>query len=156
MTARTHRPPVRLTPRLFWLLWLGWVSSTTGHAAAAASPKTRPAIAAAPRCSASPPHQDPMPRGFLGYTCRDARCTSHKAGFDWAERNGIADGRSCVTRNDVAFAEGCRAYADEAVTAEQAGFRWARENELADSCLCAGGGAAFEAGCEAYVRGFAD
>jgi hypothetical protein len=97
-----------------------------------------------------------LPRGFLGYTCRDARCTSHKAGFDWAERNGIADSRACLARNDIAFAEGCRAYADETVTAEQAGFQWARENDLSDPCLCAGGGAAFEAGCEAYVRGFAD
>jgi hypothetical protein len=97
-----------------------------------------------------------LPRGFLGYTCRDARCTSHKAGFDWAERNGIADSRSCLARNDIAFTEGCRAYAEETVTAEQAGFQWARENDLADPCLCAGGGAAFEAGCEAYVRGFAD
>jgi hypothetical protein len=156
MTARTQRPPARLTPRLLWMLWLVWVSMTTGHPAATASPKTLPGIAPAPICGADPPRHDPMPRGFLGYACRDARCTSHKAGFDWAERNGIADGRSCVTRNDVAFAEGCRAYADEAVTAEQAGFRWARENDLGDSCLCAGGGAAFEAGCEAYVRGFAD
>lgn len=156
MTARTQTPPARLTPRLLWMFWLGWVSITTGQAAAAASPKTPPATAPAPPCRAGPPRHDSMPRGFLGYACRDARCTSHKAGFDWAERNGIADGRSCVTRNDLAFAEGCRAYADDAVTAEQAGFRWARENDLADRCLCGGGGAAFEAGCEAYVRGFAD
>ena len=156
MTARTQRPPARRKPRLLWMLWLGWVGATTCHAAVAASPKTHPAVAPAPACSAGPPRHEPMPRGFLGYTCRDSRCTSHKAGFDWAERNGIADARACVARNDDAFAEGCRAYADEAVTAEQAGFQWARENDLGDTCLCAGGGTAFEAGCEAYVRGFAD
>jgi hypothetical protein len=94
-------------------------------------------------------------RGFLGYACRDDRCSSHKAGFDWAERNGIADARACASRNDPAFAEGCRAFADEAVTAEQAGFEWARENELEDRCHCAGAGPGFEAGCAAYVTGFA-
>jgi hypothetical protein len=95
------------------------------------------------------------PRGFLGYACRDDRCNSHKAGFDWAERNGIADARTCTSRNDPGFAEGCRAFAEEAVTAEQAGFEWARENELDDTCLCAGAGLGFEAGCAAYVTGFA-
>src|SRR5512133_3320087 len=102
MTARTQRPPARLTPRLLWLLWLGWVSITTGHAAAAALPKPQPATASAPTCSAGLLRHDPIPSAFLGYPCRDARCTSHKAGFDWAERNGIADSRRCVTRNDVA------------------------------------------------------
>lgn len=92
----------------------------------------------------------------MGYACRDERCTSHKAGFDWAERNGIEEARACQARNDVAFTEGCRAYADEAVTAEQAGFQWARDNGLADPCLCAGAGPGFEAGCEAWVRSFAD
>jgi hypothetical protein len=95
------------------------------------------------------------PRGFLGYACFDDRCSSHKAGFDWAERNGIADALACTSRNDPGFVEGCRAFAAEAVTPEQAGFEWARENELGDTCLCAGAGPGFEAGCAAYVTGFA-
>lgn len=156
MTARTQRPPAGRRPRLLRMLWLGWVAVATGQAAVAASPQTHPALTPAPACRAGPPRHDAMPRGFLGYACRDSRCTSHKAGFDWAERNGIADARACVTRNDVAFAEGCRAFAEDAVTAEQAGFQWASDNGLGDACLCAGGGAAFEAGCEAYVRALAD
>jgi hypothetical protein len=108
-----------------------------------------------PRCTAASGREPYAPRGFLGYACRDDRCSSHKAGFDWAERNGIADARACTTRNDPAFVEGCRAYADEAVTPEQAGFEWARENELDDRCHCAGAGPGFEAGCAAYVTGFA-
>ncbi len=51
--------------------------------------------------------------------------------------------------------EGCRAFAEEAVTPEQAGFEWARENELDDTCHCPGAGPGFEAGCAAYVTGFA-
>jgi hypothetical protein len=97
-----------------------------------------------------------LPRGFLGYACRDERCTSHKAGFDWAERNDVEDAHACQARYDPAFTEGCRAYADAAVTPEQAGFQWASENDLADPCLCAGAGPGFAAGCEAYIRGFAD
>jgi hypothetical protein len=156
MTARTQSTRRRPTPRLLWTLWLAWVAIPASNAAGATAPASRSANAPAVTCRAGPPTLAPAPRGFLGYTCRDERCASHKAGFDWAERNGIADARACVTRNDVAFAEGCRAYADEAVTAEQAGFQWARENDLADPCLCAGGGAGFEAGCEAYVSSFAD
>ncbi len=95
------------------------------------------------------------PRAFLGYACRDDRCNSHKAGFDWAERNGIADALACTSRNDPGFVEGCRAFTEEAVTPEQAGFEWARENELDDTCLCPGAGPGFEAGCAAYVTGFA-
>ncbi|MDH4311771.1 MAG: hypothetical protein OEY13_02005 [Gammaproteobacteria bacterium] len=110
---------------------------------------------AAGACRPGPSRQVYAPRSFLGYACRDDRCNSHKAGFDWAERNGIADARACTSRNDPAFAEGCRAFAEEAVTPEQAGFEWARENELEDRCHCAGAGAGFEAGCAAYVTGFA-
>jgi hypothetical protein len=95
------------------------------------------------------------PRSFLGYACRDDRCNSHKAGFDWAERNGVADAGACTSRNDPGFVEGCRAFADEAVTPEQAGFAWARENEFDDTCHCAGAGPGFAAGCAAYVTGFA-
>lgn len=95
------------------------------------------------------------PRGFGGYACRDDRCSSHKAGFDWAERNGIADAGACASPHDPAFVEGCRAFAEEAVTAEQAGFEWARENEIEDTCDCAGAGPGFDAGCAAYINGFA-
>jgi hypothetical protein len=108
-----------------------------------------------PRCQAASGHELYAPRGFFGYACRDDRCSSHMAGFDWAGRNGIVDARACTSRNDPAFAEGCRAFAEEAVTPEQAGFEWARENELDDRCLCAGAGPGFEAGCAAYVTGFA-
>jgi hypothetical protein len=107
------------------------------------------------RCPAASGREPYAPRGFFGYACRDDRCSSHKAGFDWAERNGIADPRVCASRNDPAFAEGCRAFAEEAVTPEQAGFEWARENELDDRCHCTGAGPGFEAGCAAYVTGFA-
>lgn len=88
---------------------------------------------------------------FLGYACRDRECTTHKAGFAWAERNGVTDVGECAASPNPAFVEGCRAYAEETVTPEQAGFEWARENELDDACRCRGGGAGFEAGCAAYV-----
>lgn len=117
------------------------------------SAPARDGIAAA--CHPAEARQVYAPRGFLGYACRDDRCNSHKAGFDWAERNGIADALACTSRNDPGFVEGCRAFAEEAVTAEQAGFEWARENELDDTCHCAGAGPGFEAGCAAYVTGFA-
>ena len=107
------------------------------------------------RCPAASIREPYAPRGFLGYACRDDRCSSHKAGFDWAERNGIADARACSSRHDSAFVEGCRAFAEEAVTAEQAGFEWARENEIEDTCDCAGAGPGFDAGCAAYVTGLA-
>ena len=119
-------------------------------AAAVASP-SRPAAA----CVHESVRESSAPRGFLGYACRDDRCNSHKAGFDWAERNGIADPRACTSRNDPGFVEGCRAFAEEAVTPEQAGFEWARESGLDDTCQCAGAGPGFEAGCAAYVTGFA-
>ena len=72
-----------------------------------------------------------------------------------AKRTGIADARACTSRNATGFAEGCRAFAEGAVTPEQAGFEWARENELEDTCHCPGAGPGFEAGCAAYVTGFA-
>ena len=119
-------------------------------AAAVASP-SRPAAA----CVHESARESYAPRGFLGYACRDDRCNSHKAGFDWAERNGIVDAHACTSRNDPGFVEGCRAFAEEAVTPEQAGFEWARDNELDDTCQCAGAGPGFAAGCAAYVTGFA-
>jgi len=91
-----------------------------------------------------------MPWVFLGYACA-GHCREHKAGFAWAERNGIGNPAACAGR-EGGFAEGCRAYAEYAVTAEQAGFEWAVENDLANGCDCGGAGAAFRAGCEAYLR----
>ena len=147
-TAPTHDQWLkRWVPQL---VALTLVIATTG---AGADPQHDPP--SHHRCPAASGREPYAPRGFLGYACRDDRCSSHKAGFDWAERNGIADARACATRNDPAFVEGCRAFAEEAVTPEQAGFEWARENELADRCLCAGAGQGFEAGCTAYVTGFA-
>jgi hypothetical protein len=87
-------------------------------------------------CSPGPIRPPYAARGFGGYACRDDRCILHKAGFDWAERNGIADPAACTPPREPAFVEGCRAYAEDAVTAEQAGFDWARENEIDDPCDC--------------------
>jgi hypothetical protein len=92
---------------------------------------------------------------FLGYACRDAECAAHKAGFAWADGQGISDTAACIDAEDAAFVEGCRAFAELVGTAEQSGFEWARENELGDDCLCGGAGPRFAAGCEAYVGGFA-
>jgi hypothetical protein len=91
-----------------------------------------------------------LPWVFLGYACA-GHCREHKAGFAWAERNGIGNPAACAGR-EGGFTEGCRAYAEYTVTAEQAGFEWARENDLANACGCAGAGEAFRAGCEAYLR----
>jgi hypothetical protein len=91
------------------------------------------------------------PATFLGYACREADCEGHKAGFAWADAQGITDPRACDEAEDPVFAEGCRAFVEDAVTAEQSGFQWARENEVGDPCRCGGAGPRFEAGCEAYV-----
>lgn len=91
------------------------------------------------------------PATFLGYACREADCAGHKAGFAWADAQGIVDPRDCDEAEDPGFTEGCRAFVEDAVTAEQSGFQWARENEVGDPCRCAGAGPRFEAGCEAYV-----
>jgi hypothetical protein len=91
-----------------------------------------------------------LPWVFLGYGCA-GHCREHKAGFAWAERNGIGNPTAC-TGGEGGFTEGCRAYAEYAVTAEQAGFEWAVENDLTNRCDCSGAGDAFRAGCEAYLR----
>jgi hypothetical protein len=107
-------------------------------------------------CAAPDPDRHPYAESsFLGYACRDADCAAHKAGFAWADRQGLADAAACVDAEDGAFVEGCRAFAELTVTAEQSGFEWARENELADDCRCGGAGPRFAAGCEAYVGAFA-
>jgi hypothetical protein len=98
--------------------------------------------------------EDYAPWVFLGYVC-DGHCREHKAGFAWAERNGIANPAACGAKAG-GVAEGCRAYAQFTVTAEQAGFEWASENEVSNACECDGAGQAFEAGCEAYLRAAAE
>lgn len=89
---------------------------------------------------------------FLGHACRDDECAAHKAGFAWADRNGITDPSACDEAEDPAFADGCRVFAVAEVTAEQAGFAWARDNALDDPCRCDGAGPRFAAGCEAFVK----
>ena len=46
---------------------------------------------------------------FGGYPC-STDCSDDKAGYAWAERNGISDPDSC-TGTTGAFIEGCRVYA---------------------------------------------
>ena len=104
---------------------------------------------AEPACGFDARESD-LPWVFLGYACA-GHCCEHKAGFAWAERNGIGNPAACTGR-EGGFTEGCRAYAEYAVTAEQAGFEWAVENDLANRCDCGGAGDAFRAGCEAYLR----
>lgn len=110
------------------------------------------AVAPGPACQgagARVPHAShPL---FLGHACRDDECGAHKAGFAWADRNGISDPAACAEAEDPEFAEGCEVFATAGVTAEQAGFAWARDNALDDRCRCGGAGPRFEAGCEAYV-----
>ncbi len=105
----------------------------------------------APGCAGEASRTPYAPRTFLGYACRDDDCAAHKAGFAWADRSGLADPAMCAGAEDAAFAEGCRAFVEDAVTAEHSGFQWARENEVGDRCRCGGAGPRFEAGCEAYV-----
>lgn len=114
----------------------------------------RAASAVASACPIEPGHAAQPPRSFLGYACREPECAAHKAGFAWADRQGIADSAACADADDAAFGEGCRAFAELAVTAEQSGFEWARANALPDDCRCGGAGPRFAAGCEAFVRAF--
>jgi hypothetical protein len=88
-------------------------------------------------------------RTFFGYACRDD-CIPQKAGFGWAERQGIADPAACGAL-DAGVAEGCRAFAQAGLTPEAAGYAWAVENEILRPCLCDGAGNGFRAGCERYV-----
>lgn len=48
---------------------------------------------------------------FNGYPCTDD-CSGHQAGYDWAERNGIADPGDCGG-NSQSFIEGCQSYTEE-------------------------------------------
>ena len=48
---------------------------------------------------------------FHGYPCTQD-CSGHKAGYEWAERNGITDPGDCGG-NSNSFIEGCMAWAEE-------------------------------------------
>jgi|APFre7841882724_1041349.scaffolds.fasta_scaffold13632_3 hypothetical protein len=155
MKPATTRVPRRGLQGWWALVTLLVTAVTCLHATPVVAAAMASSFRAAAACVRESARESYTPRGFFGYACLDDRCNSHKAGFDWAERNGIADALACTSRNDPGFVEGCRAFAEEAVTPEQAGFEWARENELDDTCHCAGAGPGFEAGCAAYVTGFA-
>lgn len=49
---------------------------------------------------------------FKGYQCR-ADCSGHRAGYEWAERQGIKSPDQCGGGNSLSFTEGCLAYVDE-------------------------------------------
>ena len=51
------------------------------------------------------------PNTFRGNTCIDD-CSGHKAGYDWAEEQGITDPSDCGG-NSNSFIEGCESYAEE-------------------------------------------
>lgn len=73
------------------------------------------AVLPLPRPSLAPP--EPRPRTppperrleFGGYPCQ-GDCAEHRAGYRWAEQNGLADPDDC-TGNTGPFIEGCRVYA---------------------------------------------
>lgn len=47
---------------------------------------------------------------FKGYACTQD-CSGHRAGYAWAQRNGITDPSQCGG-NSRSFYEGCVAYAE--------------------------------------------
>ena len=51
---------------------------------------------------------------FHGYTCTQD-CSGHKAGYEWAEKKGIADEDDCGGSSQ-SFAEGCQAYVEESAS----------------------------------------
>ena len=69
-------------------------------------PYDKPPSPLAPK--ATEPAPAPAPT-FGGYRCI-GDCADDKAGFRWAEQNGITDPDSC-TGNTGSFIEGCRVYA---------------------------------------------
>ena len=48
---------------------------------------------------------------FGGNDCTDD-CSGHKAGYDWAEQNGVKDGSEC-SGNSTSFEEGCQTYIED-------------------------------------------
>ena len=51
-------------------------------------------------------------RTFGGYACSDD-CSSHAAGYLWAEAHGVTDPNNCPSSNSESFYEGCLAYTDD-------------------------------------------
>ena len=66
---------------------------------------------------AAPPQALKPTLKFGGYPC-SGDCSDDKAGYRWAEQNGITDPDSC-TGNTGAFIDGCRVYARERAAASQ-------------------------------------
>jgi len=139
------RSSIHLTRRrcALFAVVLSWLALASG-----------PTVARDAACAGESRHEAQTVHSFLGYACRDPDCGAHKAGFAWADRQGITDAAACASAEDAAFGEGCRAFVERAVTAEQSGFEWARANALPDDCSCGGAGPRFAAGCEAFVRAF--
>jgi len=48
---------------------------------------------------------------FGGYECTDD-CSGHKAGYEWAEQNGVSNENDC-DGNSGSFEEGCRAFIED-------------------------------------------
>lgn len=57
---------------------------------------------------------------FRGYACKGG-CSSHEAGYNWAQDHRVTDRRDCpVDRHHLhSFTEGCLAYADEQTDADE-------------------------------------
>ncbi|MGR9250010.1 hypothetical protein [Rhizobium leguminosarum] len=50
-------------------------------------------------------------QSFGGNSCVD-NCEGHRAGYEWAEENGIQSEDDC-SGNSSSFAEGCRTYVED-------------------------------------------
>ena len=50
-------------------------------------------------------------RTFGGYECTED-CSGHKAGYEWAERQGISDSNECGG-NSQSFIEGCMVFTQD-------------------------------------------
>ncbi|MER8583107.1 hypothetical protein NKG95_31160 [Mesorhizobium sp. M1423] len=48
---------------------------------------------------------------FGGNDCTED-CSGHKAGYDWAQQNGISDESACSS-NSQSFNEGCQTYLED-------------------------------------------
>ncbi|WP_210337718.1 hypothetical protein [Mesorhizobium sp. INR15] len=51
-----------------------------------------------------------LPNGKVTYDCTED-CSGHKAGYDWAQQNGVSDTSDC-SGNSQSFIEGCEAYVE--------------------------------------------
>ncbi len=48
---------------------------------------------------------------YKGYACTDD-CSGHKAGYEWAKKNGLTDPAECGGKSK-SFVEGCRSFTVE-------------------------------------------